>query len=48
MVRALILILVVTLPAAARDFGRWNHQPSLVRQWFQSLTQILPRRGRRI
>jgi hypothetical protein len=33
------LSLVPMLNADARDLGQWGDQPSLIRQWFQSLMQ---------
>jgi hypothetical protein len=37
---ALILALFLqSAPAAARDLGQWEHQPTYVRQWFQKLMQ---------
>jgi hypothetical protein len=37
---ALILALFLqSAPAAARDLGQWEYQPTYVRQWFQKLMQ---------
>ncbi len=36
---ALGLLLLLTLPAIARDLGQWDNQPIAVRQWFQGLMQ---------
>jgi hypothetical protein len=39
MVRIVIAVMLLALPAAARDLGQWEGQPSSVRQWFQRLMQ---------
>ena len=37
---ALVLALILqSAPAAARDLGQWEYQPTYVRQWFQKLMQ---------
>ena len=35
-VRIALLMLVLGVPAAARDNGQWVNSPSRVREWFQS------------
>ena len=35
----ILALIFLTLPAAARDFGQWENQPTYVRQWFQKLMQ---------
>jgi hypothetical protein len=37
MLRVVIVFMLLTLPAVARDFGQWEDQPSSARQWFQRL-----------
>jgi hypothetical protein len=32
-------LLLLSTPAAARDLGQWEAQPTYVRQWFQKLMQ---------
>jgi hypothetical protein len=39
MFRVFIVLVTLTLPAAARDNGQWEHQPAYLRQWFQKLMQ---------
>jgi hypothetical protein len=34
-----IALALLTLPAAARDNGQWENQPTFLRQWFQKLMQ---------
>lgn len=34
-----IAFALLTLPAAARDNGQWENQPTFLRQWFQKLMQ---------
>jgi hypothetical protein len=38
-IRIVIVLMLLALPAAARDLGQWGDQPRFVRQWFQSLMQ---------
>jgi hypothetical protein len=39
MFRVFIVLVTLTLPAAARDNGQWENQPAYLRQWFQKLMQ---------
>src|ERR1700688_3534617 len=39
MFRITCVLLMLTLPAAARDNGQWGDQPAYLRQWFQKLMQ---------
>jgi len=39
MLRIVIALVALTLPAAARDLGQWEDQPIYLRQWFQRLMQ---------
>jgi hypothetical protein len=39
MLRVVIVFMLLTLPAVARDFGQWEDKPSSARQWFQKLMQ---------
>jgi hypothetical protein len=39
MFRVMIMLALLSVPAAARDNGQWGNQPTYVRQWFQSLMQ---------
>jgi hypothetical protein len=39
MLRIVIVFVLVSLPAAARDNGQWEAQPAYLRQWFQKLMQ---------
>jgi hypothetical protein len=39
MLRVVIVFMLLTLPAVARDFGQWADKPSSARQWFQKLMQ---------
>jgi hypothetical protein len=40
MLRIVIVMLVVaSVPALARNNGQWEHQPASIRQWFQELMQ---------
>ncbi|MEN3367516.1 MAG: hypothetical protein V7606_4790 [Burkholderiales bacterium] len=34
-----IALALLALPAAARDNGQWENQPTFLRQWFQKLMQ---------
>jgi hypothetical protein len=34
-----LMLFLLSAPAAGRDYGQWNEQPTLIRQWFQSLMQ---------
>jgi hypothetical protein len=38
-IRIVIVLMLLALPAATRDLGQWGDQPRSVRQWFQSLMQ---------
>jgi hypothetical protein len=37
--RIVLALVALTLPAAARDNGQWENQPTHLRQWFQRLMQ---------
>jgi hypothetical protein len=37
--RIIVAFMLLTPPAAARDFGQWEAQPPEVRQWFRKLMQ---------
>ena len=37
--RIVILLMLVSLPALARDNGQWGNQPAYLREWFQKLMQ---------
>ena len=37
--RIVLALGALTLPAAARDNGQWENQPTHLRQWFQRLMQ---------
>jgi hypothetical protein len=39
MLRIVILFMLVSLPALARDNGQWGNQPAYLREWFQKLMQ---------
>jgi hypothetical protein len=39
MLRLIIIILMLSLPAWARDNGQWEHEPAFIRQWFEKLMQ---------
>jgi hypothetical protein len=39
MLRIVILFVLVSLPALARDNGQWGNQPAYLREWFQKLMQ---------
>jgi hypothetical protein len=39
MLRIVILLMLVSLPALARDSGQWGNQPAYLREWFQKLMQ---------
>jgi hypothetical protein len=39
MPRIVILLMLVSLPALARDNGQWGNQPAYLREWFQKLMQ---------
>ena len=39
MLRIVILFMLVSLPALARDNGQWGNQPAYLRGWFQKLMQ---------
>jgi hypothetical protein len=39
MLRIVILIMLISLPALARDNGQWGNQPAYLREWFQKLMQ---------
>jgi hypothetical protein len=39
MLRIVVALVALTLPAAARDNGQWDNQPAYLRQWFQKLMQ---------
>ena len=39
MLRIVIFIMLVSLPALARDNGQWGNQPAYLREWFQKLMQ---------
>jgi hypothetical protein len=39
MLRIVAAVLLVSVPALARDNGQWGSQPLFVRQWFQKLMQ---------
>ena len=39
MFRIALALVTLTLPAAARDNGQWESQPTYLRQWFQKLMQ---------
>ena len=39
MFRIILGLILLSAPAAARDFGQWETQPTYVRQWFQKLMQ---------
>jgi hypothetical protein len=39
MLRTILALAMLTLPASARDNGQWENQPAYLRQWFQKLMQ---------
>jgi hypothetical protein len=39
MLRIVVLFMLVSLPALARDNGQWGNQPAYLREWFQKLMQ---------
>jgi hypothetical protein len=39
MFRIAVAFMLVSLPAAARDYGQWGDQPAYLREWFQKLMQ---------
>ena len=39
MLRIVSVLMLMSLPAAARDNGQWDDQPAYLRQWFQKLMQ---------
>ena len=39
MLRIVVLFLLVSLPALARDNGQWGNQPTYLREWFKKLMQ---------
>jgi hypothetical protein len=39
MVRVMIMLALLSIPAIARDNGQWENQPTSVRRWFQELMQ---------
>src|SRR5436190_1615490 len=39
MFRIFLALVMLTLPAAARDNGQWENQPAYLRQWFKNLMQ---------
>jgi hypothetical protein len=39
MLRIIAAVLLLSVPASARDNGQWQNQPQPVRQWFQRLMQ---------
>ena len=39
MLRIVIVFMLLSLPAVARDNGQWGNQPAYLREWFQKLMQ---------
>ena len=39
MLRVVMIFVLVSLPAVARDNGQWGGQPAYLREWFQKLMQ---------
>jgi len=39
MLRIVIVFMLLSLPAVARDNGQWGNQPVYLREWFQKLMQ---------
>jgi hypothetical protein len=39
MIRIVVALMLVSLPAVARDNGQWGDQPAYLREWFQKLMQ---------
>jgi hypothetical protein len=39
MLRIVTVLMLISLPAVARDNGQWDDHPAYLRQWFQKLMQ---------
>jgi hypothetical protein len=39
MFRIILGLMLLAMPAAARDYGQWANHPDYLRQWFQRLMQ---------
>src|SRR5437899_598826 len=39
MLRIVTVLMLISLPAVARDNGQWDDRPAYLRQWFQKLMQ---------